>query len=186
MRSKLLCCAVLAAAAIGAGKDGLAAPAGRPVIGAPGPGRLSNADEQRFDRLMVEHRTTRMRLTREERDDLDRLSARVRDVLFPDGGAPKASAWDDAKTAVHRTVPGLSDSEAGALAAYAVDAIAAGDLEIIRYAKTSPEFGTLQAFKRQYMTLQSEMQNENRSYMAVSNIMKTKHDTVKNSISNVR
>ena len=32
----------------------------------------------------------------------------------------------------------------------------------------------------------SQMQNENRSYTAVSNIMKTKHDTVKNSISNVR
>jgi len=30
------------------------------------------------------------------------------------------------------------------------------------------------------------MQAENRAYTAVSNIMKTKHDTVKNTISNVR
>jgi hypothetical protein len=30
------------------------------------------------------------------------------------------------------------------------------------------------------------MQNENRQYTMVSNIMKTKHDTVKNSINNVR
>jgi hypothetical protein len=30
------------------------------------------------------------------------------------------------------------------------------------------------------------MQHENRSYTAISNIMKTKHDTVKNSISNIR
>jgi hypothetical protein len=30
------------------------------------------------------------------------------------------------------------------------------------------------------------MQNENRQYTMVSNIMKTKHDTVKNSISNIR
>jgi hypothetical protein len=30
------------------------------------------------------------------------------------------------------------------------------------------------------------MQNENRSYTAVSNIMRTKHDVVKNSINNVR
>jgi hypothetical protein len=30
------------------------------------------------------------------------------------------------------------------------------------------------------------MQNDNREYAAVSNIMKTKHDTVKNSISNIR
>ncbi len=33
---------------------------------------------------------------------------------------------------------------------------------------------------------ESQMPNETRSYTAVSNIMKTKHDTVKNSISNIR
>ena len=38
----------------------------------------------------------------------------------------------------------------------------------------------------QYLQLQSQMQSENRSYTAVSNIMKTKHDTVKNSINNIR
>jgi hypothetical protein len=42
------------------------------------------------------------------------------------------------------------------------------------------------SFTLQYLQLQNQMQNENRSYTAVSNIMKTKHDTVKNSISNVR
>jgi hypothetical protein len=45
---------------------------------------------------------------------------------------------------------------------------------------------TQMSFNMQYLGLQSEMQHENRSYTAVSNIMKTKHDTVKNSISNVR
>jgi hypothetical protein len=43
-----------------------------------------------------------------------------------------------------------------------------------------------QLFNLQYLQLQSQMQHENRSYTAISNIMKTKHDTVKNSISNVR
>ena len=42
------------------------------------------------------------------------------------------------------------------------------------------------SFNLQYLQLQSQMQNENRAYTAVSNIMKTKHDTVKNSISNIR
>lgn len=42
------------------------------------------------------------------------------------------------------------------------------------------------SFNQQYLTLQSQMQAENRRYSAISNIMKTKHDTVKNSISNVR
>lgn len=39
---------------------------------------------------------------------------------------------------------------------------------------------------RRYAELESSMMHENRSYTAASPIMKTKHDTVKNSISNVR
>ena len=45
---------------------------------------------------------------------------------------------------------------------------------------------TQMSFNLQYLQLQSQMQNENRLYTAISNIMKTKHDTVKNSISNIR
>ena len=45
---------------------------------------------------------------------------------------------------------------------------------------------TQMSFNLQYLQLLSHMQNEIRSYTAVSKIMKTKHDTVKNSISNVR
>jgi hypothetical protein len=43
-----------------------------------------------------------------------------------------------------------------------------------------------QSFNLQYLQLQSSMQNENRQFTMVSNIMKTKHDTVKNSIGNIR
>lgn len=42
------------------------------------------------------------------------------------------------------------------------------------------------SFNLQYLQLQSQMQNENRQFSMVSNIMKTKHETVKNSISNIR
>ena len=45
---------------------------------------------------------------------------------------------------------------------------------------------TQMSFNLQYLQLQSQMQHENRSYTAISNIMKTKHDTVKNTISNIR
>lgn len=45
---------------------------------------------------------------------------------------------------------------------------------------------TQMSFNLQYLQLQEQMQNENRQYTAVSNILKTKHDTVKNSISNIR
>jgi hypothetical protein len=45
---------------------------------------------------------------------------------------------------------------------------------------------TQMSYNLQYLQLQNSMQNENRQYTMVSNIMKTKHDTVKNSINNVR
>ena len=45
---------------------------------------------------------------------------------------------------------------------------------------------TQSSFNTQYLQLQSHIQNENRQYTAVSNIMKTKHETVKNTISNIR
>lgn len=42
------------------------------------------------------------------------------------------------------------------------------------------------SFSMQYMQLQAQMHHENQSYTAISNIMRTKHETVRNSISNVR
>lgn len=45
---------------------------------------------------------------------------------------------------------------------------------------------TRMSFNLQYLQLQSQMQNENRQFTTLSNVMKTKHDTVKNSINNVR
>ena len=46
--------------------------------------------------------------------------------------------------------------------------------------------GVSMSYNTQYLALQTQMQNENRQYTTISNVMKTKHDTVKNSISNVR
>ena len=37
-----------------------------------------------------------------------------------------------------------------------------------------------------YLKLQMKMQNENRLFASVSNILKTRHDTVKNAIGNIR
>ncbi len=45
---------------------------------------------------------------------------------------------------------------------------------------------TQMSFNLQYLMLQNQVQNENRQFTAVSNVMKSKHDTVKNSISNIR
>jgi hypothetical protein len=44
---------------------------------------------------------------------------------------------------------------------------------------------TQMSFNLQYLQLQSQVHEDNRQFTAVSNIMKTKHDTAKNSISNI-
>jgi hypothetical protein len=55
-----------------------------------------------------------------------------------------------------------------------------------------PSTGAMQApesqesFNLQFLMLQQTMQKEALMYQVISNIMKTKHDTVKNSISNIR
>ena len=64
------------------------------------------------------------------------------------------------------------------------EAGAGGDDKLLAATKQMQE--TQMSFNLQYLQLQSQMQHENRSYTAISNIMKTKHDTVKNSISNIR
>ena len=42
------------------------------------------------------------------------------------------------------------------------------------------------AFTSQYLQLQSQMQRENLVFTSVSNVLKTRHDTAKNSIGNIR
>lgn len=45
---------------------------------------------------------------------------------------------------------------------------------------------TQMSFNLQYLQLQNSMQNENRQFTMVSNVMKTKHATAKNIISNIK
>jgi hypothetical protein len=64
---------------------------------------------------------------------------------------------------------------------------------LLTQASVRPESGAIAeilhvqaAFNGEYLRLHSQMQQENMRYTTVSNILKTKHDTVKNSINNVR
>ena len=43
-----------------------------------------------------------------------------------------------------------------------------------------------QSYSMQYLQLQQKMQSENRRYTMLSNIMKSRHDTAKNAINNIR
>src|SRR5262249_36048758 len=97
----------------------------------------------------------------------------------------------DVALAIAKAMPGLSAGEVAALADYA-----SGDPGVIGSPASMGQTVLMQAtqqmadsqmsFNLQYLQLHMATQSENRAYTAVSNIMKTKHDTVKNSISNIR
>lgn len=68
-----------------------------------------------------------------------------------------------------------------------VDALAAsGDSSAVLMQETRRMQELNQSFNLQYLSLQQNMQAENRQFTTLSNIMKTKHDTAKNAINNVR
>jgi hypothetical protein len=177
----------------------------------PAPGQTLNAAQQQaMQSLIQQHQRIRARFLASDAADLDRLTVQVRQTLF---GAPlTGNLLTTATQVVSRTVSGLSTDEASALAEYVLGGIAAlpssgsgglagaasapggnstgaatvGGGQSALLAATKQMQETQMSFNLQYLQLQSQMQNENRSYTAVSNIMKTKHDTVKNSISNIR
>lgn len=63
---------------------------------------------------------------------------------------------------------------------------ASGDTSAVLLQETKRMQELNQSFNLQYLQLQQNMQNDNRQFTTLSNIMKTKHDTAKNSINNVR
>ena len=162
--------------------------------------RLTPADEVKLKAMIDQHRKVRARLPVEYRNTLDQLTALVRKDLL--ARISNGNILDDAMAYVHKHVPGLTSEEVRTLTEYSLGGIAGGDpvgggsnpigsaaggsgqQDLLNATKQMQE--TQMSFNLQYLQLQSQMQSENRSYTAISNIMKTKHDTVKNSISNVR
>jgi hypothetical protein len=74
----------------------------------------------------------------------------------------------------------LSDQIAAAVAAMS------GESQSNLLSATQQMQETQMSFNLQYLALQDDMQNENRQFTMVSNIMKTKHDTVKDALGNIR
>ncbi len=157
------------------------------------PARLSVADEAKLKEMIAQHQRVRWRLPVEFQAELDQLTAQVKTRLF---SAPlQNDLLTSAAQIVSIMIAGLTRAEATSLAEYALGGIAAGDVagvgggSLVRknLMNTTNSMQEMQIrFNLQYLQLQSQMQNENRSYTTISNIMKTKHDTVKNSISNTR
>ena len=63
---------------------------------------------------------------------------------------------------------------------------ASGDSNATMFMATKELQEMNQSFNLQYLNMQQEMQSENRKFTALSNVMKTKHDTAKSMIQNVR
>ena len=87
---------------------------------------------------------------------------------------------------------GFTGSPSGDVAGYggatgAVNQMAAGGDRQAQLMMATREMQEMNmSFNLQYLQLQEKMQQENRSFTSISNVMKTKHDTAKASINNVR
>jgi hypothetical protein len=136
---------------------------------------LTLAQNTRLSALRVEHRNAKAALPQEQQSQLDQIAHTVKGRLFA-----KPLGWDllaSAAQLVGETVPGLSDTEVEGIAHYVLGDIANGPVQNAEMQMS---------FNLQYLQLMSQMQAANRDYEAISAVLKTKHDTVKNSIGNVR
>ncbi|HYJ92412.1 MAG TPA: hypothetical protein VEV84_13965 [Pyrinomonadaceae bacterium] len=143
--------------------------------------------------MITQHRNVRSRLPVADQELLGQLTAQIGKQLFKN--LPRIKLLGYTETLLRNQIPSLTSEEAKSLAEYVlggiasnepIGATAAGADEKALLQATKQMQETQMSFNLQYLQLQSQMQNENRQYTAVSNIMKTKHDTVKNSISNIR
>lgn len=152
---------------------------------------LGAVDETRLRVMIAQHLRVRSRLPAQDQIELDQLAELVKKRLF---AAPiRADLVVSATQIVSRIVPGLTKADAMGLAEYVLGRIAGGgvigssaDRSFGLMSATKSMQETQMSFNLQYLQLQSQMQNENRAYTAVSNIMKSKKDTVANSINNLR
>lgn len=159
-----------------------------PVIAAkPAFQPLTISQQQQLQSMIAQHNRVRAQLSASDRSDLDKLTARVRQELF---AAPlRGNLLSSAAQIVGRTIPGLTAPEAASLAEFTLGGIAAAT-------QGGAQAGLLSAarkmheaqigFNQQFLQLKVKLQSESQSFTAISGIMRTKHDTVKNSIGNIR
>lgn len=171
-----------------AAREGTSAISAKPM-----PARLNAAAEAWLKVMIAQHQRVRSRLSTEDQALLDELTIQVKSELF---AAPlQGNLLVSATQAVNKMIPSLTKSEATILAEYVLGGIASSietrvstassrQADLVSTAESIQEAQA--SFNIQYLEFQQQMQNENRQYTLVSNIMKNKHDTVKNSINNIR
>ena len=133
----------------------------------------------------------RLSLPTQHRETLDALASKLMAVSKtkpPGPGCANWAAW------IQRASPALTAAESQALASYAVAAAGSGAVSSTGsgsggtsslMSATQQMQETQMSFNLQYLQLQNSMQNDNRQFTMVGNIMKTKHNTAKNTINNI-
>jgi len=168
MKNQLLCALLLAALAA----TSLAAP--------PTPLKMNDRSTA-ISQFAASHQRIKALLFPQDREILDQLSAKVKKALRRNAQLPA-----DVIKILSASSRGLSQQEIEALGTYVSGEISSersNDSSLMQATQQMQE--TQMSFNLQYLQVQSEMQNQNRNFTTVSNIMKTKHDTVKNTISNI-
>ncbi len=140
--------------------------------------RLTLAEEATLAELIEAHRRVAARLPAADRDLLVGLVVLVKPRLF--ATRLGADLLEKTTLVVNQIIPELTTVEAEILAEYALGGITS-DTSIAPTIESQQ-----QACNQQMIKLQMAMQRENTLFTSVSNVLKTRHDTVKNSIGNIR
>jgi hypothetical protein len=146
---------------------------------------ITPADEARLEAMIAQHQRVRSQLPAEYRQELDRLMVQVRRQLFTE--LPQDNLLESAAKIIKELIPGLTAPEASDLAEYVLSGIVSNDVAdeaLMNATKSMQEMS--QSFNIQYLQLQQNMQQENRQFTMITNIMKNKHDTIENSLNNIR
>jgi hypothetical protein len=139
------------------------------------PAALTSGQAAKLAAARSQHLKAKAGLPPEQQLQLDRVALAVKGKLL--AGLTGGDLLASATQLVSETVPDLDGAEAESIAKYALAAIASG---------TQRNSETQMSFNLQYLELLSQMQELNRDYEALGEILKAKHDEVENSIGNVR
>jgi len=150
-----------------------------PVPRVSSPSRIQAPVNQQITGPAVDHKLITERVAKLHR---------ARDVLLSEAAAPLPNGLSpDERSEARRYHQWLKN------AAKRLDALAKRGEGLMRSRAGSTDIAAQKqmkemnmSFNMQYLQLQNQLQAENRKFTLMSNIMKTRHDTAKNAISNIR
>jgi hypothetical protein len=129
----------------------------------------------------------RRELSPSARSDLDRLALRLKLLKGP--GVTRGNYLACYTRVLRAAAPTFSQEECEALGFYAMCArcdpsIGSSSADLMAATQQMQE--TQMSFNLQYLMLQENMQNDSRQFTCLSNLMKTKFNTMKGVLANIR